>query len=179
MLNQVDVINEYAYNKYKDLTGVGFEYVLRDVLNLFADVEAEKIGGAGKTDIECLYILPKAKKKFDVEAKSRNRRLSEINPRRLREHREAVKSRYTLIVAPSFASGVKADIEKELAVLIESNVLSQYLYQYICAEAKKDDDNIIISYKDLEEMALDNLGKDMTPILREFIFEKYGHNCAV
>ena len=179
MLTQVDVINEYAYNKYKDLTGVGFEYVLKDVLNLFADVEAEKIGGAGKTDIECLYILPQVKKKFDVEAKSRNRRLSEINPRRLREHREAVKSRYTLIVAPSFALGVKADIEKELAVLIESNILSQYLYQYICAEAKKDSDTIIISYKDLEEMALDNLGKDMTPVLREFIFEKYGHNCAV
>lgn len=179
MLNQVDVINEYAYNKLKDLTGVGFEYVLRDVLNLFADVEAEKIGGSGKTDIECLYILPNVKKKFDVEAKSRNRRLSEINPRRLREHREAVKSRYTLIVAPSFASGVKSDIEKESAVLIESNVLSQYLYQYICTEAKKDDNNIIISYKDLEEMTLDNLGKDLTPILRDFIFEKYGHNCAL
>ena len=105
--------------------------------------------------------------------------MSEINPRRLREHREAVKSRYTLIVAPSFASGVKVDIEKELAVLIESNVLSQYLYQYICAEAKKDSDTIIISYKDLEKMALDSLGKDMTPVLREFIFEKYGHNCTV
>lgn len=179
MLNKVDVINEYAYNKFKDLTGVGFEYVLKDVLNMFADVEAEKIGGSGNTDIECLYILPQNKKKFDVEARSRNKRLSEINPRRLREHRESVKSRYTLIIAPSFASGVRADIEKELAVLIESNVLSQYLYQYICAEAKKDSDAIIISYKDLEEMALDNLGKDMTPILREFIFERYGHNCAI
>lgn len=179
MLTQVDVINEYAYNRCKDLTGVGFEYVLKDVFNLFSDVEAQKIGGSGKTDIECFYILPKAKKKFDVEAKSRNRRLSDINPRRLREHREAIKSRYTLIVAPSFASGVKADIEKELAVLIESNVLSQYLYQYICAEAKKNSDTIIISYKELEEMALDSLGKDMTPVLREFIFEKYGHYCLV
>ena len=105
--------------------------------------------------------------------------MSEINPRRLREHRESVQSRYTLIVAPSFASGVKADIEKELAVLIESNVLSQYLYQYICAEAKRDTDSILISYRDLEEMVLDNLGKDLTPVLREFIFDKYGHNCAV
>ena len=179
MLTQVDIINEYAYNKYMDLTGTGFEYVLKDAFNLFADVEAEKIGGAGKTDIECLYIMPKAKKKFDVEAKSRNKKLSEINPRRLREHREAVKSKYTLIIAPSFALGVKADIEKEPAVLIESNVLSQYLYQYICAEAKRDSDSILISYKDLDEMVLDNLGKDLTPALREFIFEKYGHNCAV
>ena len=33
--------------------------------------------------------------------------------------------------------------------------------------------------KDLDEMVLDNLGKDLTPALREFIFEKYGHNCGV
>lgn len=48
MLQKVDIINEYAYNKYRDLTGLGFEFVLRDAFNLFADVEAEKIGGAAK-----------------------------------------------------------------------------------------------------------------------------------
>lgn len=179
MLQKVDIINEYAYNKYQDLTGTGFEFVLRDAFNLFADVEAEKIGGAGKTDIECLYILPNTKKKFDVEAKSRNKRLSELNPRRLREHREAVKSRYTLVIAPSFASGVKEDIAREPAVLIESNVLSQFLYQYICFQAKSEDEDLVISYKDIEKMALENLGKDMTPALRNYIFETYGHNCSL
>ena len=179
MLQKVDVINEYAYNKYRDLTGLGFEFVLRDAFNLFADVEAEKIGGAGKTDIECLYILPNVKKKFDVEAKSRNKRLSELNPRRLREHREAVSSRYTLVIAPSFASGVRDDIARESAVLIESNVLSQFLYQYICYQAKQDTDNLAISYREIERMALENLGKDMTPVLREYIFTEYGHNCSL
>lgn len=179
MLRKVDIINEYAYNKYRDTTGLGFEFVLRDAFNLFSDVEAEKIGGAGKTDIECLYILPNTKKKFDVEAKSRNKRLSEINPRRLREHREAVRSRYTLVIAPSFASGVREDIAHEAAVLIESNILSQFLYQYICFQAKKEDEELTISYSEIERMALANLGKDMTPALRDFIFNEYGHNCSL
>lgn len=179
MLQKVDIINEYAYNKYRDLTGTRFEFVLRDAFDLFADIEAEKIGGAGNTDIECFYVLPNTKKKFDVEAKSRNKRLSELNPRRLREHREAVKSRYTLVIAPSFASGVKDDIARESAVLLESNVLSQFLYQYICFQAKQEDEDLLISYKEIERMALDNLGKDMTPVLRNYIFTTYGHNCSL
>lgn len=179
MLQKVDIINEYAYNRYRDLTGTRFEFVLRDAFDLFADVEAEKIGGAGNTDIECFYVLPNTKKKFDVEAKSRNKRLSELNPRRLREHREAVKSRYTLVIAPSFASGVKDDIARESAVLLESNVLSQFLYLYICFQAKQEDEDLVISYKEIERMALDNLGKDMTPVLRNYIFTTYGHNCSL
>jgi len=58
-------------------------------------------------------------------------------------------------------------------------VLSQFLYQYICFQAKQENEDLIISYKEIERMALDNLGKDMTPVLKNYIFETYGHNCSL
>lgn len=74
---------------------------------------------------------------------------------------------------------MRDDIARESAVLIESNVLSQFLYQYICYQAKQDTEDLTIFYREIERMALDNLGKDMTPILREYIFTEYGHNCSL
>jgi hypothetical protein len=67
LLNLPNLIEQYSNN-----TAGGEAYLFEDVLmegfNLFYNIEVKKIGGAGNTDLECLYLTKK--KKFAVEAKS-------------------------------------------------------------------------------------------------------------
>lgn len=84
-----------------------FEDVLTLAFNYFADVRAEKIGGAGNTDIECLYY--KNNKKFDIEAKSTKNKLSSLNSGRLRSHRKRIGSEYTIVITPEYMPAVKYD----------------------------------------------------------------------
>ena len=59
------LIEEYANNE-DGKTSYMFEDVLEDGFNMFFDVRARKIGGAGHTDLECFYVTKK--KTFAVEA---------------------------------------------------------------------------------------------------------------
>jgi hypothetical protein len=83
------LIEQYANNN-EGAEAYLFEDALTDGFNMFYNVEAEKVGGAGNTDLECLYI-PK-KKKFAVDAKSTKNKLSGVNAGRLEGHREKLGS---------------------------------------------------------------------------------------
>ncbi|MCB0538668.1 MAG: restriction endonuclease, partial [Bacteroidetes bacterium] len=67
LLNLPKLIEQYADNN-DGAEAYLFEDALTDGFNMFYNVEAQKIGGAGNSDLECIYI-PK-KKKFAVDAKS-------------------------------------------------------------------------------------------------------------
>jgi hypothetical protein len=69
---------------------------LADGFNMFYNVEAKKVGGAGNTDLECLYITKK--KKFAVDAKSTKNKLSSVNAGRLEGHREKIGGAYTIVL---------------------------------------------------------------------------------
>lgn len=168
MLNIASEINYYA--KEETATGENFEYALEDAFNMFADVEAERIGGAGNADIECIYIISSSqRKKFDIEAKSTSRKLMQINSRRLKTHRMKIGSKYTMIIAPSFARGVISDIEGENSVVIRSATLANYLYQYILREGRN------ISYRDLDAIVEDNIGSDITNCVDAYVYDNFGH----
>ena len=176
MLAVVKRIEPHASNDDGDRTGQEFENVLKDVFNLFDDVDARKIGGAGNADIECIFYPPSSTElKFDVEAKSRKERLVEISARRLKTHRDKIGSQYTVIVAPNYSSGVLEDISGAPNVLLKSSVLSQYMSQYILSTSKKTG-KIRISYSTLHRLACDCFGKDMTNQLYSYIIETFGHN---
>jgi len=168
MLNIASDVNYYS--REETSTGEKFEYALTDAFNLFIDVEAERLGGAGNVDIECVYIPETAPaKKFDIEAKSTTRKLIEINSRRLKTHRIKIASHYTMIVTPNYAIGVLRDIENDDSVIIKSATLANYLYQYILKSGRN------ISYDFLDKMIVNNIGSDITEKVNEYVYDNFGH----
>lgn len=163
-------VNKYSTNENANDFN-RFEFALRDAFRLFSDVKAEKIGGSGNTDVECLYYPSDSNqvKKFDVEAKARRVKLMEVSAGRLRLHRNKIKSTYTIIVTPDYVHAVLDDIRGDRTSIIKSATLSNYLYQYITKFGRN------ISYMALDEIVENNLGKDITNIVTEYIYDNFGH----
>lgn len=171
MLNVASDVNYYSHQE--TATGEKFEYALANAFNLFIDVDAERIGGAGNADIECVYSLEDGLvKKFDIEAKSTSRKLIQINSPRLRIHRRKTGSLYTIIVTPNYSIGVLRDIEGEDSVIIKSATLANYLYQYILKSGRN------ISYSFLDKIIQDNIGLDITEKVNDYVYSNFGHGAA-
>lgn len=168
MLNIASDVNYYSRKETE--TGEKFEYALTDAFNLFVDVDAERIGGSGNADIECVYSPESGSlKKFDIEAKSTSRKLIQINSPRLRIHRNKIGSLYTMIIAPNYSIGVLRDIEGEDSVIIKSATLANYLYQYILISGRN------ISYSFLDHIIEDNIGFDITDKVNDYVYSNFGH----
>lgn len=166
-------VKKYATNQNADDFN-RFEIALCDAFNLFRDVKAEKIGGAGNTDVECIfYPDDQPPKKFDVEAKARKVKLMEISAGRLRLHRSKVGSNYTIIVTPDYVHAVLEDIKGDRTAIIKSVTLSNYLFQYITKYGRD------ISYFDLDQIIENNLGGDVTKLVDEYIYANFGHSLAI
>ena len=150
--------------------GVKFEYALADAFNLFADVEAQRIGGAGQPDVECIFYRPTERaKKFDIEAKATSRKLTAVNSPRLLLHRQRIGSNYTIIATPSFAIGVLRDISGQSSVIIKAATLANYLYQYITKYGRD------ISYAMLDQIIEANMGRDITGAVDAYVYTNFGH----
>lgn len=159
------------YSREETSSGAKFEYALTDAFNMFIDVDAERIGGAGNADIECVYYLPdNGRKKFDIEAKSTSRKLAQINSRRLKTHRVKIGSKYTMIVTPNYSIGVLKDIEGENSVIIKSATLANYFYQYVLKHGRN------ISYSMLDEIVEANIGGDITDSVNAYVYSNFGHS---
>ena len=163
MLTMAKDVNYYSHEETEG--GDKFEYALE----LFSDVQARRVGGAGNTDVECIYMSTTGAKKFDLEAKATSMKLMSINSRRLRTHRIRVGSKYTLIVTPNFAYGVLLDIQEEDSAIIKSATLANFFYQNIVKNGRN------LSYADLDLIIEGNRGKDITDDVNEYVYNNFGH----
>ena len=164
LLNLPKLIERYANNN-DGAEAYLFEDVLASGFNMFYNVEVQKIGGAGNTDLECLYITKK--KKFAVDAKSTKNKLSGINAGRLEGHREKIGGVYTIVVTPRYVPAVLQDIHNSPIVIIRSNTFSEYLYNCI------DNDNRNIDYEDFDDIIIHNLGKDISSNVSNLTISKF------
>jgi len=165
LLKLPKLIEEYSQNP-KNQTADKFEDVLEDAFNMFVNVEAQKLSGAGRTDIECLYMT--INEKFAVEAKSTANKLSGINAGRLRRHRNLIGAKYTIVVTPRYVPSVKYDIAGQEIVIIKANTLSEYLYNNIVVNNRN------IDYGEIQEIVVNNLGKDISADVSELTLTKFG-----
>ncbi|NWJ49581.1 MAG: restriction endonuclease [Bacteroidetes bacterium] len=164
LLNLPKLIEQYANNN-EGAEAYLFEDALTDGLNMFHNVKAEKIGGAGNTDIECLYITKN--KKFAVDAKSTKNKLSLINSGRLEGHREKIGGVYTIVVTPRYVPAVLQDIRTSPIVIIRANTFSEYLYNCI------DNDVREIDYEDFDSIIVNNLGKDISKNISDLTISRF------
>lgn len=159
------LIETYADNPNQSASDL-FENVLVDGFNMFYNIKAKKLSGAGKTDIECLYITKK--KKFAVEAKSTANKLLGINTSRLREHREYIGGEYTIIITPRYVPAARRDISDTPNVIILANTFAEYLYNCI------DNDVRQIDYEEFDTIIKQNLGKDISQHISNLSILKFG-----
>ncbi len=167
LLELPKLINEYSNNPDND-TAYLFEDVLTEGMNMFVNVEARKIGGAGHTDIECLYITKK--KKFAVEAKSTANKLPSINSGRLREHRNQIGGEYTIVITSRYVPAAKRDIQGNPIVIILASTFSEYLYNHVYHDVRE------IDYKDFDDIIVNNLGKDISRQISDMTMKKFAAN---
>lgn len=164
LLNLPKLIEQYSNNN-EGAEAYLFEDALVAGFNLFVNVKAEKVGGAGNTDIECLYITKR--KKFAVDAKSTKNKLSGINSGRLQGHREKIGGVYTIVVTPRYVPAVLQDIRTSPIVIIRANTLSEYLYNCIDSDLRE------IDYEDFDRIIIANLGKDISKNISDLTISKF------
>lgn len=164
LLELPKLIEEYSNNPNNDAAYL-FEDVLTEGFNMFVNVEARKMGGAGHTDIECLYLTKR--KKFAVEAKSTANKLSGINSGRLRMHRNEIGGDYTIVITPRYVPAARNDIRGNPIVIVLASTFSEYLYNHLCHDIRE------IDYGDFDSIIMDNLGTDISRLISNMTMEKF------
>lgn len=164
LLNLPNLIEQYSNNTDGEEAYL-FEDALVDGFNMFYNVEAKKIGGAGNTDLECLYLTKKSK--FAVDAKSTKNKLSGINSGRLEGHREKIGGLYSIVITPRYVPAVLQDIKNRPIVIIRASTFSEYLYNCI------DNDVREIDYEDFDNLIINNLGKDISKNISDLTIARF------
>ena len=164
LANLPKLINKFALNA--DIGAPDeFEIALTNAMNLFIDVEASRVSGPGNTDIECLYLG--VNRKFAVEAKSTQNKLTALNSGRLELHRSKISADYTIIVTPKYSPSVLTDIQNTRNVIVLVSTFSEYLYNYLANDARD------MSYEGIHQIALSSLGGDMSENLSHLTLSKF------
>jgi type II restriction enzyme len=158
------LIEQYAENK-EGSDSYKFEDILVEGFNMFYNVEAKKLGGAGNTDIECLYLTKR--KKFAVDAKSTKNKLSGLNAGRLASHRKKIGAEYTIVVTPRYVPAVLSDIQATPIVIIRAHTFSEYLYNCV------DIDERLIDYTEFDDIITSHLGYDISKNISKLTIEKF------
>ncbi|MCH5244122.1 MAG: restriction endonuclease [Lentimicrobiaceae bacterium] len=165
LLNLPKLIEEYSNNPEGETSNL-FEEVLVQGFNMFYNIAAKHLGGAGHTDIECLYLT--RNKKFAVESKSTANKLIGINVGRLRGHREEIGGRYTIIITPRYVPAARRDIIGTPNVIILASTFAEFLYNCIDNDLRK------IDYEDFDKIIEANLGNDVSQDISNMTISKFG-----
>ena len=166
LLELPSLIEKYSNNPDNE-TAYLFEDVLVEGFDMFINVETRKVGGAGHTDIECLYKYYSNLKKFAVEAKSTANKLAGVNAGRLREHREQIGGEYTIVITPRYVPAAKRDIYGQPIVMILASTFSEYLYNHMYHDVRE------IDFKDFDDIIINHLGEDISKYISNMTMEKF------
>jgi len=164
LLQLPELIEAYSNNP-DNQTAYLFEEVLTFGMNMFTNVEAKRMGGAGHTDIECLYLTRKSK--FAVDAKSTEHKLPGINCGRLREHREEIGGEYTIVITSRYVPAAKRDIIGTPNVILLASTFAEYLYNHIQQDIRN------IDFKEFDDIILSRLGTDISKDISDLTLNKF------
>lgn len=167
-----DIVNNMVYaSKYGSHDGKEFENSLKPLIYLFRETcNVEIISGAGNTDLLCAMENENDEiYKMNVDAKTRKAGLEEINASRLEKHLEKHGSKFCIVVAPRFASGISGDIYGHKIVTIKAEDLGSYCYKE-CSSSKDG----YADFESIHQLIETNLGCDITEEVRNLTTQRYG-----
>jgi len=144
-------------------TGVDFEYSIKDFFNLFNDVSANRLGGAGKTDVLATY---KENFRFNADGKSMKGGITtSIHSERLNRHLVKHDSEYCWVIGPGFSPGAILDIRGHKIVSVRADTLAMFLRTWLTTGIHQ------LSYERLDDIVRSNLGKSVDLLIRDLISE--------
>ena len=146
-----------------------FEDYITESFNLFVDVNAEKIGGAGQPDSLCKFLEDGTL--FCADGKSTHKKLSSINDGRLKQHRKIYNAKYTIVVTPGYVPSAAEDIRGTNTCIITSYCFAELITKYIFKFYKEHKE---CSYKIFNELILNNLGTDVSEKIYKIIDDTLG-----
>ena len=158
-------------SKFGSHDGKEFESALKPFMELFKEtLDVQIIAGAGNTDLLCtMEELPSQSiYKMNVDAKTRNTALSELNASRLSRHLRKHGAKFCMVVAPRFASGVKQDIHNSNIVVVKSEVLGSYCF-HECTQSGRD----YADFTSILNLINNNLGSDITQQVMNLTESRY------
>ena len=138
-----------------------------NAFNLFKDVKAERVGGAGETDVKCKNTLKD--ETFAIEAKSTGNQLSELSNETLKEHREKFGAKYTILMTPRYAPKVKRHITNDEIAILKPAYFAEYLSNYYLESIDE------TSFKELNELIKNNMGEDISEKLNKLTIQNFGN----
>lgn len=174
----INAISTMTYmSKYSSVDGKDFEKALKPVFELFREIlNVEIISGAGDTDLLCSIEDNTIQSgldniyKINIDGKSR-KSSTNLNPLRLVRHLKIHSSKYCIVVAPRFSRGTILDISNLPVVLITADSLARY-----CSKECFSSDDSFADYTSINEIIINNLGKDITPLVDKLTMNRYGIN---
>ena len=144
-------------------TGVDFEYSIKDFFNLFEDISARRLGGAGNTDVLATY---RTNFRFNADAKSMSGGLTtSIHAARLKRHLTKHNSEYCWVIGPGFSPGAIKDISGHNVVSVRADTLAMFLRTWLTLGIDQ------LSYDKLHNIVQANYGKSVDIKIRELISE--------
>lgn len=158
-------------SKYGSHDGKEFENALKPFMELFEEtLDVQIIAGAGNTDLLCTMEENPTERiyKMNVDAKTRNYGLQELNASRLTRHMRKHGAEFCIVVAPRFAAGVKQDIANSKVVVVKSEVLGNYCYLECTQSNKRAAD-----FTAIRNIIDANLGCDITAKIEELTVSRY------
>ena len=158
-------------SRYGSHDGSEFERSLKPFLELFREMlNVEIIGGAGNTDLLCAVNDDNENiYKMNVEAKTRNYGLEQINSQRLENHMALNHSAFCVVIAPKFARGVAGDIRGHRIVTIRAEDFGTYCLKECLNKASG-----LADFEPIHEIIEKNYGTDITEKVRELTVSRYG-----
>lgn len=158
-------------SKFGSHDGKEFENALKPFMELFREtIDVEIIAGAGNTDLLCtMEELPSEELyKMNVDAKTRNTALSELNASRLMRHVRRHGAKFCIVVAPRFASGVRQDILNSNVVVVKAEVLANYCFCE-CTQSGRQ----LADFTSIRNIIDNNMGTDITSQLEQLTVSRY------
>jgi type II restriction enzyme len=107
-----------------------------------------------------------------VEAKSTQTKLGLLNAGRLQVHREKISADYTVVITPRYSPSVLSDIRNSNNVILLVNTFTEYLYNLIASDERN------VSYQDIHELALQNMGGDMSEEVSRLTVSKFSSTAS-
>ena len=169
--NVIQTIKEMVYHsKYGTNDGKSFENSLKPIFELFREnKQSEIISGSGDTDLLCIMSDKKEKLyKVNVDAKKTKNRLIGVHTSRIEKHIIKNGAKYCIIVSPKFSKGAKSDIKGYNIVTLEAETLANY-----CLKECLNSEDGLADFSALEEIIINNIGKDITEEVNDLIVSKY------
>lgn len=158
-------------SKFGSHDGSEFENSLKPFMELFDEtLDVEIIAGAGNTDLLCTMEERPSTRiyKMNIDAKTRNNALQELNAGRLTRHMKKHGAEFCIVVAPRFASGVKYDIANSKVVVVKSEALGNYCYLECTQSNRRSAD-----FSAIRNIITSNLGSDITSKIEELTVSRY------